>query len=99
MSGRMWTKRVSLFTALIVAFVAIVAKIPTSGCHCQEESSAKSDDCPFRKLRQLAASLIISSPVTHAVVETEEYEDPIFFQSIAASPVVVAFRPRGPPVL
>lgn len=65
-----WHKNLAALAALLVLFVAIVAKIPTSQCHCHEKKSSSSskdskEPCPFAQLRFLSSALKV--PVANAI--------------------------------
>lgn len=67
MTGKFY-RYTSTFCALLVLYVAIVGRIPTSACHChekkQQSSSSKESKkaCAFGQARTLAASILIDTP-------------------------------------
>jgi hypothetical protein len=58
------TALTGLCCALLVFSVALVGRIPTSACPCNDlptEETARDADCPFGKLRTLSSHLLPSA--------------------------------------
>lgn len=87
-------------TAILVLYIAIVSKLPTSHCHCHDKDSSpqQQQSCPFGKLRAITSYL---SPVAQVVVQTLEPTlfEQIFFPtvSIVSRLLFIATQARGPP--
>lgn len=67
MIGKLF-RPLSTLCALLVLYVAIVGRIPTSACHCHEKKQQSSDNkeskkaCAFGQARSLAASILLDAP-------------------------------------
>ncbi len=83
---------------LILAFVIIASKIPTSACHCHEKrNTQQTDECPFKKLRQLSASLLVPEPLPSLVLEFKSIEILSIVITIVNQLVIFSFQARAPP--
>lgn len=93
-------KILAVFTTLMLAFVILASKIPTSACHCHEkQSSQKQGECPFKKLRQLSASLSIATSVSSVVPELKPIQAVGVVSSVISQAVPSTFQARAPPEL
>ena len=61
-------KPLALLFGLFVLLVAVVAKIPTSHCHCHDSGRTEQQraECPFGQLRALAAVILPAAPLSFA---------------------------------
>ncbi len=100
-------RQLGLLGALLVLFVAVVSKIPTSHCSCNHrkpQSQAPLKDgkspCPFGQLRTLAASLNLDGDfdlVTESAAYFELTQSPFLLPTSSTTPR--AFLARAPPLM
>jgi hypothetical protein len=69
MTGQL-SRYASSLCALLVLYVAIVGRIPTSACHCHEKKQQSSSNkeskkaCAFGQARSLASSILLDAPTS-----------------------------------
>ena len=66
MSFALLHKTARLLVATLILSVAIIAKVPTTHCHCRDAkaTSQQKSECPFGKLRGLLGTFsIVSNPL------------------------------------
>jgi hypothetical protein len=69
-------KYLRTFLAFFVLSVALIAKVPNSHCHCHEPQKAKqTQECPFGKLRYIAATLIFADYLSLPLGILAEYKE------------------------
>lgn len=92
-----WFKPLVLAVSSILLAIFLVAKIPSSKCHCNDPVKSKKELCPFGALRALTAVQTTTTPKlalpSYAIRAVDNFEVCISIES-AETP---SHRSRGPP--